>query len=241
MSFDEDRRAAAIRALPVLPRTIFLLHNFYDVEVAAMAERIGTDATGIAACLADARSAVFRHWPRLDGEQHTARDSAALVPKLGEMLRLEYRASLEAAFIECGYAGTVFWPSTSDGVHDDETAAAAFIVSQLHPSLRDAAARSKREGIGTLDLWRSARPWRRVERNRLLQVASELRCSGWQTFETWLADRIAPERNYPDGVMSIARLRRPLPGEMDSAEPGHWLPHWPNDADRQARFDALPV
>jgi DNA-directed RNA polymerase specialized sigma24 family protein len=241
MSFDEDRRAAAIRALPVLPRTMFLLHNFYDVEVAAMAEGIGTDATSIVACLAEARSAIFRHWPRLDGEQHAARASATTVAVLGERLRLDYRASLEAAFIECGYIGPVLWPATGNDVHDDENAAATFIVSQLHPSLRAAVARLQCEGVGTLDLWQSVRPWRRIMRDRLLQVASELRCSGWQTFETWLADRIAPERYYPDGVMSSSRLRRPLPGEMDSAEPGHWLPHWPDDAARQARFDTLPI
>ncbi|MBA2932589.1 hypothetical protein HZF05_00645 [Sphingomonas sp. CGMCC 1.13654] len=241
MSFDEDRRAVAIRALPVLPRAIFLLHNFYDVDVDAMADGIGTHATSIAACLSDARSAIFRHWPRLDGEKHAARDSTATVTALGESLRLDYRASLEAAFIECGYVGTVLWPATSDDVHADENSAAAFIVSQLHPSLRAAVARSQREGVTTLDLWQSVRPWRRIRRGRLLQVAAELRCSGWQTFETWLADRIAPERYYPDGVMSIARLRRPLPGEMDSAEPGLWLPHWPDDAERQARFDTLPI
>lgn len=241
MSFDEDRRAAAIRALPVLPRTIFLLHNFHDVDVGVMAEGIGTDETSIATCLAEARSAIFRHWPRLDGEQHAVCDGAAIVATLGETLRLDYRASLEVAFIECGYTGTILWPAVCDDVHADENTAAAFIVSQLHSSLRDAAARSQREGVGTLDLWRSVRPWRRFMRERLLQVASELRCSGWQTFETWLADRIAPESYYPDGVMSIARLRCPLPGEMDSAEPGHWLPYWPEDAERQARFDALPI
>lgn len=240
MSFDEDRRAAAIRALPVLPRTIFLLHNFHDVDVAAMAGGIGTDETSIATCLAEARSAIFRHWPRLDGEQHAVRDGAEIVASLGERLRLDYRASLEAAFVECGYSGTVPWPAAGDDIHDDENAAAAFIVLQLHPSLRDAVERSQREGIDTLDLWRSVRPWHRITRDRLLQVASELRCSGWQTFETWLADRVAPERYYPDGVISIKRLRCPLPGEVDSSEPGHWLPHWPDDAERQARFDKLP-
>src|SRR3546814_1051389 len=56
-------RIAAIRRLPALPRTLFLLHNFYGVDVDAIADRLGPDRTRIAACPVDARD---RQSPRLN-------------------------------------------------------------------------------------------------------------------------------------------------------------------------------
>lgn len=236
MSFAEDRRVGAVRALPDLSRTLFLLHNFYNVEIAAMAEGLGTDVESIAACLAEARIAILHHrrYPA------TFKPGQRVTTALTEGLQGEYRASLEAAFEECGYVGVVPWSHASVSVIEDQEAAASFIVSMLHQSLRKAAARLHADGIAVTDLWRRVRPWQRVRRNRLLQVDRELRCSGWQTFESWLADRVAPECHYPEGYALPRRLRRPLPEAEDPAWQRLWLPHWPDDPDRQARFDKLP-
>src|SRR3546814_18791023 len=54
-------RYAAIERLPPLPRALFLLHNFYGVDVEAMAATLGHDSDTIAACLADARPIIRAH------------------------------------------------------------------------------------------------------------------------------------------------------------------------------------
>jgi DNA-directed RNA polymerase specialized sigma24 family protein len=240
MSFEEDRRTAAIRALPVLPRTLFLLHNFYDVDIAAIAKTLGADEDSVHACLTAARSAIHRHWPGMPIEPCDLHGGDERSIELEQRLRREFRASLETAFNECGYAGKVAWSNPSASVENDEEAAATFIVSFLHPSLRAAVTRASRPGIATADLWRHAPWWQRGLRRLLLQVTSELRCSGWEHFDIWLAARIAPDCHYPSGIMSSPRLRRPLPEEIDPRQNGYWLPAWPDDPERQSRFDHLP-
>lgn len=58
MTVFDERRCTAILYLPALPRALFLPHNFYGVEVGAIAEELGTDRDTINACLADARAIV---------------------------------------------------------------------------------------------------------------------------------------------------------------------------------------
>src|SRR3546814_20335128 len=48
MSSIDERRGAAMQRLPPLPRVLFLLHNFYGVDVGTMADTLGRDAEPIA-------------------------------------------------------------------------------------------------------------------------------------------------------------------------------------------------
>jgi hypothetical protein len=236
MSVRDETRCAAIQSLPAFPRALFLLHNFYDVGADTMAEMLAADRAGILACLAEARALIHRHQCYASAARFDPTNEGVLIAPLEQRLRREYRAMLETAFAECGYAGAVAWPNPSADIAIDEEAAAAFVLPFLADDLRKAVAGSCRPNTAMVDLWCFVLPWRRIMRDRLLLVTSELHCSGWEPFDIWLANRIAPERHYPGGYVEYRRLRRPLPEEM-----GEWLlPHWPEDAERQRRFDSLP-
>lgn len=237
MSPDEERRASAMRALPALPRALFRLHNFYDVDLDTLAQGLATDRAGILACLAEARAMIHRYSPWSSRTRFDPDDIDPAVAQLEHRLRREYRACLQGAFVESGYAGAVTWPDPSTGLEADEEAAAAFIVSSLRASLRRAVARSHRPDVATVDLWRRTWRWQAILRDRLLEVTSELGCSGWQAFDIWLADRVAPDRHYPGGYVHYQRRRRPLPEEMPAFE-GGLSPEWPEIMQR--RFDSLP-
>jgi len=231
----DDMRREAIQNLPPLPRVLFLLHNFYDVDVDVMAQSLAADRLAVLACLAEARDLIHRYRRYALPE----RPNPTLTARLEQRLRDEYRDRLETVFAECGYRGAVTWPDPSTEIAADEEAAAVFILAFLPAALREAVAASRRPGTATTDLWHFALPWRRILRGRLLRVANELQCSGWEPFDPWLANRIAPDRHYPHGLPGYRRLRRPSPQELDPQEEWSW-PHWPNDEDRQQRFDSLP-
>src|SRR3546814_3375748 len=99
-------RIAAIRRLPALPRTLFLLHNFYGVDVDAIADRLGTDRTRIAACLVDARRIV---WAHIRYAIAVPGMGAAPLELEGRFTR-ENRQSLKAAFAVTGHPGGVSLP-----------------------------------------------------------------------------------------------------------------------------------
>lgn len=240
MSIRDETRRAAIQRLPALPRALFLLHNFYDVDAGTMAERLAADREGILACLAEARALIHRYQCHASADRFDPANEGLPIVPLEQRLRREYRAWLETAFAECGYAGAVVWPDPPVDIAADEEAAAAFVLPFLADDLRKAVAGSRRPDTAMADLWRLVLPWRRILRDRLLRVTDELNCSGWEPFDIWLANRIAPERHYPGGCVAYRRLRRPLLEETTRPQ-GEWLlPHWPEDAERQLRFDSLP-
>lgn len=211
---DDHRRIAAIQRLPTLPRALFLLHNFYGVDIDAMVQELGADRTQVTACLADARAVVRGHVCYADPVPGVG----AAARELGARLQRGFRQSLETAFAECGYPGKVEWPEPSADIAVDEAAAAAFIVAQLPPPLRRAVARSRRADVAAADLWRFAGFWRRVRRRRLLRVTEALGCAGWQRFDQWLADRLVPDHRYPQGYSEHRRRRRPFPEERPMTE-----------------------
>lgn len=212
----DKRRRTAILSLPALPRALFLLHNFYGVEVGAIAEELGTDGDTINACLADARAIVRAHVCYMDPVPDIGSATAALQARL----QRDYRQSIATAFSESGYPNNIAWPDPIAGIAADQEAAAEFLVAQLPMTLRKAAMRSRRPSVATVDQWRFVGPWRRCRRDRLWRVNDALRCAGWQPFDEWLADRLVPEHRYPHGYADYRRRRRPLPEErpMTAAE-----------------------
>src|SRR3546814_9199760 len=117
-------RIAAIRRLPALPRTLFLLHNFYGLDDDAIADRLGTDRTHIAACLVDARRIVWAHLRSADDVP----GMGGAPPEPKARLQREYRQSHQAAFAASCNPGEVSWPDPLADMGDDQEAAAAFIV-----------------------------------------------------------------------------------------------------------------
>ncbi len=211
---DDRRRSAAIDRLPALPRTLFLLHNFYGVDVDAMANALGADREAVETCLADARAIVRAHVCYADPVPGVGSTTCALQARL----QRDYRQALEAAFAESGYPGKVAWPEPMADLAADQEAAATFVVAALSAALRKAVSRSRRAGVATVDQWRFVVPWRRVRRRRLLRVNDALHCAGWQPFDEWLAERLAPDGRYPQGYVVHRRRRRPLPEERPLTE-----------------------
>lgn len=205
----DERRRTAILSLPALPRALFLHHNFYGVEVGAMAKELETDRDTINVCLADARAIVRAHV--CYGEPVPGVESSTA--DLQARLQRDYRQSIATAFAESGYPDDIVWPDPIVDVATDQEAAATFLVAQLPKALRKAVARSRRAGVATVDLWRFIAPWRWHRRERRLLVTDALRCAGWQRFDEWLADRLVPDRRYPHGYADYRRRRRPLPEE----------------------------
>jgi AraC-like DNA-binding protein len=144
MSWLNDMRREAIRDLPAFPRTLFLLHNFYDVDVDVMAQSLVVDRGEILACLSETRSLIHRYRPYARPERFDPTNAGLPIARLERPLREEYRAGLEAVFAGCGYRG------------------------------------------------------------------------------------------------EYRRLRRPSPQELDPPQEQWSWPHWPNDEERQQRFDSLP-
>ncbi len=210
----DDRRRTAILCLPQLPHALFLLHNFYGVEIGAMSQELGSDSDTINACLADARAVVRAHICYADPVPGIGSATATLQARL----QRDYRQSIAAAFAESGYRGDIAWPDPIAGIAADQEAAAAFLVAQLPAALRRAVARSHRAGVATVNLWRFIAPWGRHRRERLSRVTDALRCAGWQPFDEWLAERLVPDRRYPHGYGLHRRRRRLLPGERRADE-----------------------
>ena len=210
----DHRRSAAIDRLPALPRALFLLHNFYDVGLGAMADTLGEDRNTIVACLVDARAIVRAHVCYTEPVPSIRPSTAALQARL----QWDYRQALESAFAESGYPGDVAWPIAATDVAADQEVAAAFVVARLPAALRKAVARSRGSDIAVVDLWRFVWPWRMLLRRKLLRVADALQCAGWEPFDEWLAERLMPGRRYPHGYEEYRRRRRPLPDERPRTE-----------------------
>lgn len=240
MDYDDKQHAAAIGALPVLWRTLFRLHNFYGVGVALMADRLATDEASILACLDEGRAMIRCQFPIWERKRPAPLDAGSRAALLEQRLRFDYRASEEAVFAEGSYVGTIPWPALSTSIEADEEAAARFVLTFLRQSLQRAHARSVKPDIATADLWRRIPFWRWVQRGRLQEIASEIHCSGLQSFDFWLADRIVPDLHYPSRLVILPHRRRALPEELDPPEEGYHLPCWPDDAAKQQRFDRLP-
>lgn len=211
---DDRRCIAAIDRLPALPRALFLLNNFYGVDVDAMADVLDVDRAHIAAGLADARAIVRAHVCYTDPVPGVGLATDTLQARLQQ----GYRQALATAFAESGYPGEVEWPEPMADIVVDQEAAAAFVVTTLSAALRKAVTRSRRAGVATVDQWRFAAPWRRVRRRRLLRVNDALHCAGWRPFDEWLAESLVPDQRYPQGYVAHRRRRRPLPEERPLTE-----------------------
>lgn len=238
----EERWLAAMRLLPALPRTLFRLSNFYNVEPMAMANALDTDMGSVTLCLAEARSMLGTCAFLQPPDRFPADGTGLRIAELERSLRQQYRRSCEITLAESGYAGIIAWPDPIAAIEADEEAAAAVVVSALPKALRQAVYRSCRLGIATVDLQRHVSPWRRSLRRSLGWVQLEIRYAGWQPFDEWLADRIASDRCYPHGYRTVLVRRRPLPDEQPGmVEPDLEDPPTKAQIEMQARFDRLPA
>jgi DNA-directed RNA polymerase specialized sigma24 family protein len=217
MIFHDHNRIEALRGLPMLPRVLFDLYAFDNIDPAEMARGLGADIASITLCLAEARAMIVAQ--RL--HQPLCRfDPAAIgrpIARLEHNVRRQYRQWLETTMIASGYNGAVQWPALSAYDNAEREAIAALILSDLSEKVRRAVARSGARGIAAR-VWRYVPPWRTITRHRLDRLAREVRHSGWLPFDVWLSNRIAPDHHYPDGLPVPRVVRRLLPDEQTAID-----------------------
>lgn len=241
MIFHDHNRVEALRGLPILPRVLFDLYAFDNIDPAEMARGLGADIASIELCLAEARRMIAAqrlHQPRRSFDPATI---GRPIARLEHNVRRQYRQWLEMTMIASGYNGAVQWPALSADDNVEREAIAALILSDLSEKVRRAVARSGARGIAAM-VWRYVPPWRTITRHRLDRLAREVRHSGWLPFDVWLANRIAPDHHYPDGLPVPRVVRRLLPDEqtaIDHAKDEDAYSYQPI-ATRE-RFDRLPV
>lgn len=241
MIFHDRNRVEALRGLPMLPRVLFDLYAFDNIDPAEMARGLGADIASITLCLAEARDMIVAqrlHRPpcRLDPAT-----SGRPIARLEHDTRRQYRQWLEATMTASGYDGAIQWPALSADDDAEREAVAALILSGLPTMVRRAVARSDARGFSAM-VWRYVPPWRTMTRHHLDRLAREVRHSGWLPYDVWLANRIAPDHHYPDGLPVPHVVRRPLPDEktaVDHAEEEGAYSLVP--IAMQERFDRLPV
>jgi DNA-directed RNA polymerase specialized sigma24 family protein len=241
MIFHDRNRVKALRGLPTLQRILFDLYAFDNIDPAEMARGLGADIASITLCLAEARGMIVAwrlHRPRCRFDPATI---GRPVAQLEHAMRRQYRQWLEATMIASGYDGAIQWPALSADDDAEREAVAVLILSGLPAKVRRAVARSGARGIAAM-VWRYVPPWRTVMRHHLDRLAREVRHSGWLPFDVWLANRIAPDHYYPDGLPVPRVIRQPLGHEeaaVDQAERDG--AHLPEPIAMQERFDRLPA
>lgn len=241
MIFHDRSRIEALRGLPILPRVLFDLYAFDDIDPAEMARGLGADIASITLCLAEARGMIVArrlHRPLCRFDPATI---GGPIAQLEHDMRRQYRQWLEATMIASGYDGAIQWPALSVDDDAEREAIAALILPDLPAKVRRAVARSGPRGIAAM-VWRYVPPWRTVMRHHLDRLAREVRHSGWLPYDAWLANRIAPDHHYPDGLPIPRVVRRPLGHEetpVDHAE--EESVYSPVPIEKQERFDRLPV
>ena len=134
----EEQWLAGMDGLPALPRILFRLHNFYDVEPAAMAQALATDNTSITLCLAEARTMIHARCAFDVPERMPADAGGLAIAALERQLRRQHRDWAEQTLAESGYSGAILWPEPSEPIEADHDAVSALIVATLPSPLRRA-------------------------------------------------------------------------------------------------------
>lgn len=209
----EKRWHAALAAVPNCPRTLFQLHIFCGQEIHVIADRLAVTRSELEELFRDIRRVIAaNHWLSADQRQW-AIPATELVAPIEERLRLDYREWLGETFRASGYIEPIKWPDPVGSIGEDQEAAAAAIVAQLRPDLRQIACRFSTFDPDGISVRRIAPWWRPGLRRRLWRIVQDIRLSGWSSFEVWIADRINPDLFYPNGIHRGGRRRRPFPGE----------------------------
>jgi len=233
MRFYDRVRIEEMRALPALPRVLFDLYSFDNIEPAEMARRLGTDISSVTLCITEARGTIAARRVHEAGCRFDPASNGLPIAKLEKETRLQYRQWLEDAMATSGYRGAINWPELSADENAEREAVAALILPGLPEKVRRAVERSRKiDGIAAT-CRREIPVWRVLTRCQLRRLEREVHYSGWVPFDVWIADRIAPERHYPDGLPISRIKRRPLPEEGGMRAT---VPTWVQDA-----FDRLPA
>lgn len=182
---DTERLAtyqAAVDRLPVLTRTVFLLHRVDDLSYTEIADRLAISIDAVEGIVAEALLMLYL---MLEGETLRRRENAHVAAAEAD-LRQRYRAYCENALRASGIAAPIAW----DDSDDDRQAVLLAILSAMPPAVRNTFLLNRLDRLTYAEIARQTDSYEWVIRRRMLR-AIRLISRAPETFEQWLLDQTA--------------------------------------------------
>lgn len=182
----EDERLAAYRAavdrLPVLSRTVFLLHRVDDLSYTEIADRLAISIDAVEGFIAQALLMLYL---MLEGEAPRRRENAHVAAAEAD-LRQRYRAYCETALRASGIAAPIAW----DDSEDDRQAVLLAILTAMPPAVRNTFLLNRLDRLTYAEIARQTDSYEWIVRRRMLR-AIRLISRAPETFEQWVRNQAA--------------------------------------------------
>lgn len=182
---DTERLAAcraAVDRLPVLTRTVLLLHRVDDLSYTEIADRLAISIDAVEGFIAQALLMLYL---MLENETPRRRENAH-VAAAEVSLRQRYRAHCETALRTSGIGGPIAW----DDSDDDRQAVLFAIVTAMPSAVRDTFLLNRLDHLTYAQIARETDSYEWIIRRRMLR-AIRLIARAPETFEQWLLDQTA--------------------------------------------------
>ncbi|MEG8223358.1 hypothetical protein OSJ57_22520 [Sphingomonas sp. HH69] len=182
---DTERIAAyraAVDRLPVLTRTVFLLHRVDDLSYTEIADRLAISTDSVEGFIAEALLMLYL---MLEGDTPRRRENAH-VAAAEVSLRQRYRAYCETALRASGIAASIAW----DDSDDDRQAVLLAIVTAMPSAVRNTFLLNRLDHLTYAEIARQTDSYEWIIRRRMLR-AIRLIARAPKAFEQWLRDQVA--------------------------------------------------
>lgn len=174
-------RAAADR-LPVLTRTVFLLHRVDDLSYREIADRLAISIGAVEGFIAEALLMLYL---MLEGETPQRRENAQVADAEAD-LRQRYRAYCETTLRASGISAPVAW----DDSDDDRQAVLLAIVNAMPPAVRNTFLLNRLDHLTYAQIARETDSYEWIIRRRMLR-AIRLISRAPETIEQWVRNQAA--------------------------------------------------
>ena len=182
----EDEPLAAYRAavdqLPVLTRTVFLLHRADDLSYTEIADRLAMSIDAAESFIAEALMMLYQ---MLEGETPRRRENAHVAAAEAD-LRQRYRAYCETALRASGITAPIAW----DDSDDDRQAVLLAIVTAMPSAVRNTFLLNRLDHLTYAQIARQTDSYEWIIRRRMLRAIRYISRAP-ETFEQWLRNQAA--------------------------------------------------
>lgn len=182
---DTERLAAyraAVDRLPVLTRTVFLLHRVDDLSYTEIADRLAISVDAVEGFIAQALVMLYL---MLEDETPRRRENVHVASAETDS-RQRYRAYCEDALRTSGIAAPIAWEDSDD----DRQAALLAIVTAMPSAVRNTFLLNRLDHLTYAQIARETDSYEWIIRWRMLR-AIRLIARAPETFEHWLRDQVA--------------------------------------------------
>jgi DNA-directed RNA polymerase specialized sigma24 family protein len=182
---DTERLAAyraAVDRLPVLTRTVFLLHRVDDLSYTEIADRLAISIDAVEGFIAEALLIIYL---MLEGETPRRRENAHVAVAEASLCQ-RYRAYCENALRTSGIAAPIAWGDSND----DREAVLLAILNAMSPAVRDTFLLNRLDHLTYAQIARQTHSFAWIIRRRMLRAIRSI-ARAPKTFEQWLRDQAA--------------------------------------------------